>query len=156
MYWRIVLLVLIVFFTVFNSLKIRLFDLNEEQLINVEVKGYVDKPGVYTMPQGSTLGDLLSLCGINKSSDVQKLSLGNVLYNDQIIIIPASSEEHLVSINNASVSELAALPGIGKSIALKIIEYRKNSGSFRSIEEIMNVSGIGNAKFNKIREYITL
>ena len=60
----------------------------------------------------------------------------------------------IVNINTATQTELETLPGIGPSLALKIINYRKENGKFSSIEDIKNVSGIGEAKFNNIKEYI--
>lgn len=61
-----------------------------------------------------------------------------------------------VSLNNASKDELMTLTGIGESKALAIIEYRNNNGGFKVLEDIMNVSGIGEAAYNKIKDYITL
>lgn len=59
-----------------------------------------------------------------------------------------------ININTASQTELETLPGIGTSTALKIIEYRKETGKFKSIEDIKNVKGIGESKYNKIKELI--
>lgn len=61
-----------------------------------------------------------------------------------------------VNINTASQTELETLPGIGTSTALKIINYRKESGKFKTKEDIKNVSGIGDSKFNNIKELITV
>lgn len=61
-----------------------------------------------------------------------------------------------VSLNKASKDELMTLTGIGESKALAIIEYRNNNGGFKVLEDIMNVSGIGEAAYNKIKDYITL
>lgn len=61
-----------------------------------------------------------------------------------------------VSLNKASKEELMTLTGIGESKALAIIEYRNNNGGFKVLEDIMNVSGIGEAAYNKIKDYITL
>ena len=60
----------------------------------------------------------------------------------------------VVNINTATQTELETLPGIGPSLALKIINYRKQNGKFSSIEDIKNVSGIGDAKFENIKNYI--
>jgi competence protein ComEA len=62
----------------------------------------------------------------------------------------------IVNINSASQTELETLPGIGPSLALKIITYRKENGKFSSIEDIKNVSGIGESKFNELKKYITV
>ncbi|MBE6151789.1 MAG: hypothetical protein E7165_00530 [Firmicutes bacterium] len=61
-----------------------------------------------------------------------------------------------ISINKATIEELQTLPGIGESKAKLIIEYRKNNGNFKSIDEIKNVKGIGDAVFNKIKDDITI
>lgn len=60
----------------------------------------------------------------------------------------------LININKANVSDLTLIPGIGEATALKIIEYRTVHGNFKTIEDIKNVSGIGDAKFNAIKGYI--
>ena len=62
----------------------------------------------------------------------------------------------LVSINNANIDELMSLPSIGEAKAKSIIKYREDNGEFNKIEDIMNVSGIGNALFEKIKDHITL
>lgn len=67
-----------------------------------------------------------------------------------------SSEPQIVNINTASQKELIALPGIGESKASKIIAYREKNGRFKSIEDIKNVSGIGDATFEKLKDYITV
>lgn len=59
-----------------------------------------------------------------------------------------------ININSATQTELETLPGIGSSTALKIINYRKENGKFKTIEEIKNVKGIGDAKYEKIKELI--
>ena len=61
-----------------------------------------------------------------------------------------------ININTATQTELETLPGIGPSTALKIIEYRKQNGKFKKIEEISNINGIGENKYNKIKDLITL
>lgn len=62
----------------------------------------------------------------------------------------------IVNINTATQTELESLPGIGPSLALKIIIYRKENGKFSSIEDIKNVNGIGENKFEKLKNYITI
>ena len=59
-----------------------------------------------------------------------------------------------VNINTATQTELETLPGIGPSLALKIINYRKENGKFKSIEELKNISGIGDNKYDEIKQYI--
>jgi len=64
--------------------------------------------------------------------------------------------EVVVNINTASAEDLAVLPGIGNALALRIVEYREQNGSFGKIEDIMKVSGIGEGKFSDIRDQITV
>ena len=59
-----------------------------------------------------------------------------------------------ININTASVDDFSKIPGIGSSIASRIVEYRKENGKFSTVEDIKNVSGIGDAKFNNIKNYI--
>ncbi len=67
-----------------------------------------------------------------------------------------SNKSAKVNINTATQTELETLPGIGASTAIKIIDYRKDKGKFKSIEDIKEVKGIGDSKFEKIKEYITV
>jgi competence protein ComEA len=61
-----------------------------------------------------------------------------------------------ININKASVQQLDTLPGVGPSIAQKIVEYRSSRGDFKSIEELNNVSGIGDEKYKDIKDLITV
>lgn len=65
-----------------------------------------------------------------------------------------AQEKVIVNINTANEEELQKIPGIGETIAKRIVTYRKQNGIFKTIEDIQNVSGIGSSKFNKIKEYI--
>lgn len=67
-----------------------------------------------------------------------------------------STVSSIISINSATSEQLQTLSGIGESKALAIIKYREENGNFKSVEEIMNVSGIGEALFEKIKDYITV
>ncbi len=62
----------------------------------------------------------------------------------------------LININTAGINELMTLSGVGEAKAKAIIEYREKNGSFKSIEDIKNVSGIGEAAYQKIKDYITV
>ena len=62
----------------------------------------------------------------------------------------------MININTANVEKLQTLPGIGESIANKIIEYREQNGKFKTIEDLKNVSGIGESKFSNIKDKITV
>ena len=70
--------------------------------------------------------------------------------------LPADAEDGKVNINTADVYTLASLPGIGRVLAERIVEYRSSFGPFRSTEELMNVTGIGEVKFDAIKDDITV
>ena len=62
----------------------------------------------------------------------------------------------MIDINTATADQLQLLPGIGESLSQRIVDYRKQHGGFRNIEELMEVSGIGEKKFTSIKDYITV
>lgn len=76
--------------------------------------------------------------------------------NENVKTVNSSSNNSKVNINTATQTELETLPGIGPSTALKIINYRKENGKFKSIEDIKEISGIGEAKFANIKEFIAI
>ena len=112
-----------------------------------------------------------------EDADLSRINLSSVLKDEQKITIPykvneddlakpttyisqtpsnVSSTSSIININYANEIELQKLNGIGTSMAKKIIAYREETGYFNSIEDIKNVSGIGEAKFNKIKDNITV
>ena len=156
MYRRLIALGLIIISVFYLSFNLDSKKLDETKKISVEIRGKVENPGVYELPLGSTVQDILKLAKPDKDANLDVLSYQNVLYNKQILVIEQKSEKKLISINCASLEELSSLPGIGPSTAAKIIEYREKIGSFQTLEDLMKVKGIGNGKFNKLKEYICL
>ena len=67
-----------------------------------------------------------------------------------------TTNTNIVNINKATENELSTLPGIGNSLATRIVEYRKQNGNFKTIEDIKNVSGIGESKFANIKDFISI
>ncbi len=149
----------------------------EDSYIFVHITGEVNSPGIKKVKLGTRLFELIKLAsGETLNADLSKINLASVLKDEQKIVIPAvyiadsfdestssgvtsstgQSKSKLVSINYSSMAELQTLPGIGPSMAKKIVEYRENNGGFNSIEDIKNVSGIGESKFNKIKDDITI
>lgn len=155
MYRRIILLILVVITTVCISKSYKVYDLNEERFINIEIKGEVKQDKVLRVPLGTTIEDVLDDVELTSDSDINDISLLDTLHNNQIININKKDGE-LISINSASLSDLSSLPGIGKSIAKRIIDYRKEYGSFIKLEDITKVSGISTKKYEKIKQYICL
>ncbi len=87
--------------------------------------------------------------------EVAPVVISNPASKTNIVPIPANSNG-LININTADLASLDELPGIGPSTAQKILDYREENGLFTAVEEIMNVSGIGDAKFEQVKELITV
>lgn len=171
----IVLLLLSIISVVIQSIdRKETLNVNKEEMINndkkiaVYITGEVKSPGVYYVEEGARLDNLLDICGgVTDQADIEKLNLAQKLSDGEKITILKKEEdlsleeteseileeEEKVNINEASKEELMSLDGIGEATANKIIEYRKEN-EFLIIEDIMNVSGIGEAKFDNIKDDI--
>ncbi|MBQ2079240.1 MAG: ComEA family DNA-binding protein [Erysipelotrichaceae bacterium] len=156
MYRKLILYLLAVLTILFQSVGIENMNLEEKKKISVEIKGEVEKQGVYEMDLGSTLEDLLKSAKPYPDADLSSFSLQKRLHHLELVVVKKKEEKKLVSINSAGIEELTTLPGIGKTTAQKIIDYRQEKGSFLSLEELMNVKGIGKSKYEKIKGSITL
>ncbi|CDC80034.1 competence protein ComEA helix-hairpin-helix repeat protein [Clostridium sp. CAG:465] len=139
--------------------------------IGVYISGEVKNTGVYYLKKDSRITDLINICGgITEEADVSKINPAQKLNDSDKIIIPKKEEnlntesiedtnesdinvQEKININTATKDELTSLNGIGEATANKIINYR-NKNKFKEIEDIMNVPGIGEAKFNNIKDYI--
>lgn len=146
--------------------------------IIIHIDGEILNPGVLHLPENSRIIDAIEASGgltpeanienINLAyalKDGQKIHIPNILDDnvdeyietdagENIIIDNPSSSSNCVNINTADQAALQTLPGIGASTAAKIIDYRNQNGNFKSIEDIMNVKGIGQSKFNNIKDFI--
>ena len=141
-------------------------------VIRVYVAGLVRHPGVITLQEGDRVADAITLAGgCLPNADMNRINLARKVKDEEMYYVPAIGEElpiepathpsgeiedGKVNINLADQSKLETLPGIGPAKALKILEYRKEHGSFQSIEEIMNISGIGEKTFANLKEAITI
>ena len=113
------------------------------------IGGAVANPGIYSLKEGDTLQTLLSDAGIEPDADLSHIEL----------YIPREGEEQSlqkIDINRAESWLLEALPGIGEVLAQRIVDYCNENGPFRRIEDLLKVSGIGEATFEKIEDYITV
>jgi len=141
----------------------------QPQTICVYVCGAVISPGVVELPAGSRGCDALDAAGgFAEGADERSVNLAAVLEDGQQVYFPTAEEAEqiqesaeaessgLVNINKADTSQLCTLPGIGESRAAAIIAYREEHGDFASPEDIMQVSGIKTAAYEKIKDYITV
>jgi len=140
------------------------------EYIYIDIKGQVQNPGVYKVTTNSRLFQLLNLAGGTTSkADTLAINLSLKLYDQQVVYIPSfddnypiisevsdDSSQKVININSASLQLLDTLPGIGPSTAQSIIEYRNEVGFFERIEDIMNVTGIGESTYNEIKDLITV
>ena len=138
----------------------------EEELIYVYVCGQVNNPGIVELRKGARIYEAINGAGgITENGNPDAINQAKTVEDGQMIYIPMIGEEYtiehvesqgdgLVNINTAQVSELTTLPGIGESRANDIISYRESNGGFKKIEDIMNVPGIKEAAFSRIKDYI--
>ncbi len=137
----------------------------------VYVCGEVAAPGVYELPAGSRIFEAIERAGgFTEAAAAESLNLAavvsdgmklRVLSEAELLTLPESAQAEdgrpdLVNLNTAAKAELMTLPGIGESRAEDIIRYREQSGGFQKIEDIMKVSGIKEAGFQKIKDRITV
>ena len=135
--------------------------------IYVYVCGCVKNPGVVSLNSDSRIYEAIELAGgFTENADTDAVNQAEFIKDGQKIYIPAigesinsaegSDSSGLVNINTAGILELTTLPGIGESRAQAIIAYRDSNGLFSDINEIMNISGIKQSAFDKIKSYITV
>lgn len=151
--------------------------LESERLV-VYICGAVNQPGVYELSADSRLYEAVTLAGgFSPEADAAYHNLARNLSDGERIYILSTAETKLlttgqqvageegkqedssgsetkINLNTATAEQLTSLPGIGEAKALAILEYRKNAGGFANTEEIMNVSGIGEAMYEKIKDKI--
>lgn len=137
---------------------------NFAQNVTIYVSGEVNNPGVYTLTSDDRVEDAIDAAGgLKKDAYIVNTNLAQRLYDEQHINIPSINQTDknkkstqkaysgIVNINTATVDDLCQLPGIGNTIANRIVEYRNNVGPFEDILDLMNVEGVSETLFNKIR-----
>lgn len=135
-------------------------------ILVVNIKGAVKNPGIYEFPLNSRINDALLKAEPLENADLLPLNLAMFLEDEQDIFVPFIDEkeqgdqdsdgDNIISINKASAKDLELVPGIGPVMAENIIEYRKSVIRFQNIEDLLNVSGIGEKTLEKMRPYIKL
>ena len=155
----------------------------EEEEIVIHITGSVKIPGIVKLEEGARIKDAIEAAGgLTEDADISKLNLAYVLEDGTKIKIPSvkedldddeilsqesgenvieeeenktsSKKKSTININKATQEEFENLPGIGPSLAKKIIDYRKENGNFQNSEDIKSVNGIGESKYENIKSYI--
>lgn len=151
----------------------------------VDIKGMVNNPGVYEVDNTYRVNDVINLAGgLKEGADTSDINLAKTVYDEMTIIVYSSEEvlekykqevcicncpyiennacidnetdSNLVNINTAGIEELTTLTGIGDVKAEAIIKYRNEVGRFKQKEDLLNIEGIGEALFEKIKDDITV
>ena len=151
----------------------------EVSTIIVHIVGEVQNPGVFELPYGSRVDDILQMAGGGTIyADLSRINLAAFLRDAMQIIIPAFGEDleyffvydetyaaaqapgvtgaGLVNVNTASLTELQTLPRVGPAMAQRIIDFREAHGNFVTVDELINVPGIGDATLAGLREMVTV
>lgn len=151
---------------------------NEIEKIKVHITGEVKNEGIVELEEGARIDDAIKMAGdVTEFADLSKVNLAYELSDGQKVYIPSKNEEieeyasldagenvleeseaigGKININVADSSALQTINGVGESLAGKIIAYREANGKFKSIEDLKNVSGIGDKKFEDIKDKIVV
>ena len=150
-------------------------------MIRVFVNGAVQQTAVYELPPHSLVQQAIEAAGgFHEEANTAVINLAQPLSDGAQVYVPTQGEDvpapvtsnrssstslinettisgsDLININTASKAELETLPGIGPSTAQNILDHRDSNGTFQTIENIMDVSGIGDGRFNQIKDLITI
>ena len=154
----------------------------QEETIVVHIAGEVKNPGIVRIKEGARIADIIEEAGgLTEKANITNINLAYIIEDGQKITIPSKEEQkeqenittengegiineeqgisnknQVLNINRATKEELQTLQGIGESTAEKIITYRKENGNFKQIEDIKNVPGIGDAKYESIKDEISV
>ncbi len=138
----------------------------------VHVAGEVRRPGVYELPEGSRVIDVLDAAGgAERGAELAALNLAAVLTDGQQVLVagraaPGSpapggavaspGQPATVNVNTATPEELETLPGIGEVLAAAIVQFREEHGPFTSVDQLLDVSGIGEVTLEELRDFVTV
>lgn len=139
----------------------------EDNSIMVDVKGEVSNPGVYKVDNDARVNDVILLAGgFTENADALPVNLAQRIQDEMTIIVPKIGDANITSeyenstsmsdgkvkINYATQAEIESLSGIGPSKAQIIIQYREENGLFKEVEDLLNISGIGEKTLENIRD----
>jgi competence protein ComEA len=140
----------------------------EARLVLVHVAGAVANPGLYRIGDGSRVDDAVRAAGgPGPDADIDSLNLATRVRDGDKVVVPrrgppgssggaAAKAGGHVNLNTATAAELDTLPGIGPSLAARIVSYREERGGFRSVRDLLKVPGIGPSKFSALEELVTV
>lgn len=140
------------------------------EVVLVDVAGWVRRPGVYEFAEGARVIDAIEAAGgPRRGAMLSALNLAAPLVDGTQVLVPKQGEagavapvagggslSGLVNINTASASELEELPGIGEVLAQAIVDHRTEHGPFASVDDLLDVSGIGDATLDDLRDLVTV
>lgn len=143
--------------------------------ITVDIKGAVQKPGVYELPSNSRVNDAINLAGgVSERADRQSVNFAQKLSDEAVIYVATVGEQlsvvnqasakpddpskatEKVNLNKATLADLQTISGIGQKRAQDILDYRDSNGGFQSVDELSNVSGIGDKTLERIRKEVSV
>ncbi|WP_207457494.1 ComEA family DNA-binding protein [Herbiconiux sp. SYSU D00978] len=137
-------------------------------VLYVHILGEVAAPGLYEVPAGARAVDVVAAAGgFTDAADQAQLNLARFVVDGEQILVPAvgaepppsatgAGGESLVRLNAADLAELDTLPGVGPTLAQRIIDYRDEHGGFGSVDELKDVPGIGEKTFAELEPLVTL
>jgi competence protein ComEA len=139
--------------------------------IVVSVLGRVQRPGLVRLPYGARVADAIEAAGgVLPGTDLGYLNLARKVVDGELLAIgvgPVPSAPvtgapggagppGLINLNTATVAELDTLPGVGPVLAQRIVDHRNRTGGFKSVEELREVDGVGDARFEQIKDLVTV
>lgn len=137
----------------------------------VAVSGEVRRPGLVRLPDGARVADAIEAAGgVLPDADTVTLNLARKVSDGELILVgvtpppdaggqpgdPGAAAGGKVNLNTASQSQLETLPGVGPVLAQRIIAHRERHGGFRSVGDLRKVSGIGDARYEQLRDFVTV
>ncbi|MBD7935782.1 helix-hairpin-helix domain-containing protein [Cytobacillus sp. Sa5YUA1] len=145
-------------------------EVNSSDDVMVDIKGEVKDPGVYELKNTQRIVDAIQVAGgFLSEADQQQVNLAQKLTDEMVIYIPKVGEESVsslptlndgnegkINLNQATVEQLETLPGIGPTKAEDILSFREENGSFKAIEDLKEISGIGEKTFEKLKDLISV
>ena len=145
-----------------DALIIQVVPVDSDDQIQVQIVGAVAHPGVYSVPNGSTLSDVIGLAGGSSDGALPDgLDPLSELSDGQFILVPSSDALAdpaltMIDINAATAVELESLPGIGPVIAERVVQHRAAIGGFTSIDQLADVNGISTRMVEEIRSRVVV